>query len=152
MTCQRLHFVLSCRERNIHFNTLHTPVSHSAHCAGYSWWVATLSGEKAAQSRPDLLNIVQSQHVTLRDLTMLNSPQFHVRMQDVIYVDVRNITIWVDIERQRDILIKAGQWLELDGVGADGLGKGLPMFPLNTGAIRQFAVMPTEKRDTSAIH
>jgi hypothetical protein len=100
--------------------------------------VATLSGGKAAQSRPDLINIKQSQHVTLRDLTMLNSPQFHVYMQDVIFVDVRNITIWVDIERQRDLLIKAGQWLELDGVGADGLGKGLPMFPLNTGTIRRF--------------
>lgn len=110
--------------------------------------MATLSGEKAAQSRPNLINIKQSQQVTLRDLTMLNSPQFHVYMQDVIYVDVRNITIWVDIERQRDILIKAGQWLELDGVGADGLGKGLPMFPLNTGAIRRSS---RERRSRKAI-
>ena len=112
---------------------------HSTHAtpdpsAGYSWWVATLSGKKADQSRPDLINIEQSTNVQLRDLTMLNSPQFHVRMHDVIHVDVRNITIWVDIERQRDLLIRAGHWLELEGVGADGLGKGLPMFPLNTGA------------------
>ena len=82
---------------------------------GFNWWVNTLV--TAVDHRPHLFSCDRIAGLTIEGgLTAMNSPQYHFRLYDVVNVLVRNITIWVDVEFQKDLLTRAGHWVGFDGV------------------------------------
>jgi len=88
---------------------------------GYDWWwTVFLTGH---DKRPNLLNIYESKNILLHNLRFENSPRFHIMMDDVEEVVVRDLEIYVDVNEQLEIYKAHG--------GLDATS-GLPIFPLNT--------------------
>ena len=87
---------------------------------GYKWWVELMFNFLKYQ-RPHLVNMEYCINVTVANLTMRNSPNFHLRVPNVKSLLVRNLYIWVDIEAQSN-LVKSSHWK-------------VPMFPFNTDGI-----------------
>jgi len=65
---------------------------------------------------------------TLNGPTLLNSPQFHIKIDDFDTVEIRNVVIYVDVDAQNTALSKAGLITKLGELG-------IPTFPLNTDGI-----------------
>ena len=111
---------------------------------GFGWWVNTLV--TAVDHRPHLFSCDRVSGLTIEGgLTAMNSPQYHFRLYDVVNVLVRNITVWVDVERQKRLLTEAKRWvgfeevpsipqvwaLNTDGVdiwGSDGLVENITVL------------------------
>ena len=87
---------------------------------GYKWWVELMFNFLKYQ-RPHLVNMEYCINITVANLTMRNSPNFHLRVPNVKNLLVRNLYIWVDIEAQSN-LVKSSHWK-------------VPMFPFNTDGI-----------------
>ena len=84
------------------------------------WWMAILSStNKTIDNRPNMINIEQSYNFELSGITMLNSPKFHVRLIDIINVNIHNFVIYVDTFRQNNLFEHYK----------------IPTFPLNTDGI-----------------
>ena len=53
---------------------------------GYHWWILTLLNYKSLLNsqgdRPHLIQILKSRNTIIHDLTIKNSPQFHLKMDD----------------------------------------------------------------------
>jgi hypothetical protein len=77
---------------------------------GYSWWWSVLLGP--LDHRPHLLYFQRCSGVVLFSLFVQNAPMFHVLTEDSTDVYVKNITIFVDVEQQREL--SDGLFLELD--------------------------------------
>lgn len=59
----------------------------------------------------------------------MNSPQFHLKLDDIADFTIRNIDIRVDVFKQRELLTKANKYF------FDAFGNFIPTFPLNTDGI-----------------
>jgi len=64
--------------------------------------------------------------VYIHGLRFQNSPQYHMLIEDVLGITVRDLTVHVDVYAQKEILAAKGA---LDAA------TGLPIFPLNTDGI-----------------
>ena len=94
---------------------------------GYIWWLDTWMVNKkympAHASRPRLIDIEDTRGINIHDLTLKNSPQFHIRTGQTVGAKMYNLDIKVNTTAQLDILKR--KWL----TGA------IPLFPLNTDGI-----------------
>lgn len=127
---------------------------------GYDWWWHVFITKQ--DHRPHMLRVVSSQDVLITNLLFMDSPQFHLKLDNVMNVVVRNVTIHVDVGKQKELFQKSGNWLAL-GNSTHGLmskfrkyipsgvwdllkdlpeelekileALGIPTFPLNTDGI-----------------
>lgn len=89
---------------------------------GYHWWwYVILTG---LDNRPHMIVTQTVSNFLLENLTLLNSPQYHVFLQDNVNATVQHLTVHVDITEQQSLL-------ETFGLFEDGI----PIFPLNTDGI-----------------
>lgn len=89
---------------------------------GYRWWwyvfLTTLD------NRPHMIVTQSCTNFVLRNLSLFNSPQYHVFLKDTVNATVEYLTVHVDVSEQKDILQRNGK-----------LQDGIPIFPLNTDGI-----------------
>lgn len=128
---------------------------------GYDWWWHVIVTD--VDHRPHLVIMEQCSDILITNLRFIDSPQFHLKLDHIMNVVIRNITIFVDIGKQKNLLQKSGNWIpfkssnknELDLVSLlsrdpyykEMLAKlppelekilealGVPTFPLNTDGI-----------------
>lgn len=60
---------------------------------GYLWWVRTIV--TAYDNRPNMLNIELGLNTIISGITMRNSPQYHMYLDDMLNLDVHSVTIRV---------------------------------------------------------
>ena len=98
------------------------------------WWVRELFGANH-NKRPILLNIERGRNIEIKNVRWINSPRFHIWLEDVDNVWVHDFEIWVDVEGQ----VELNRLLPFGGLNSsfDSLHKNmtLPMFPLNTDGV-----------------
>ena len=103
--------------------------------AGYDWWWYVLLG--GDDERPNLLGMQHVTDVEVTGVTFRNSPAFHVYLSDALHVRVHDVTVWVDVDAQKDMLARKG--LLTLGPRSDSVEgtppAGIPTFPLNTDGI-----------------
>merc|ERR1711988_2034602 len=58
---------------------------------------------KLKADRGKLMSVENSKDVMIKDLNLRNSPSWHLLLDDVLRVEVRNLTVTVDRERQREL-------------------------------------------------
>eukprot|EP00730_Choanoeca_flexa_P005330 TRINITY_DN11927_c0_g3_i10.p1 TRINITY_DN11927_c0_g3~~TRINITY_DN11927_c0_g3_i10.p1 ORF type:complete len:327 (+),score=57.78 TRINITY_DN11927_c0_g3_i10:422-1402(+) len=104
-------------------------VAHCDNNLGYDWWVLTILN--AIHSRPHMLVMNQCQHVVIKDLHFYDSPQFHLRLHDIVDFRIHGIEIKVDVEKQRALLAAHDRLTR----NHSQLPDGIPTFPLNTDGI-----------------
>ena len=97
---------------------------------GNPWWNAVWS-PPYVDNRPHLLVVTSVRNVEFHHWTMLNSPQYHAWFVDVADVLITGVTVYVDVEGQREILRRHGKLSD----GSGGMPAGVPTFPLNTDGI-----------------
>ena len=90
---------------------------------GYRWWVELLFNF-VPYTRPHLVVFDNCVDVEVENLTMLNSPRFHLVAHHIKNFLVRNVIIWVDVTAQQQLLNSShsSSWK-------------IPMFPFNTDGI-----------------
>jgi polygalacturonase len=76
-------------------------------------------------NRPNMIWMEQCSNVLIQQMRFINSPMYHLYLNDMANVTVRNIDIHVDVENQKQLLQSAGYLTP----------EGIPMFPLNTDGI-----------------
>ncbi len=59
---------------------------------GQEWWTAYENG--TISTRPRLIQLSHSQYISIENVTLQNSPQFHVSLQYCWYVNIRNVNIF----------------------------------------------------------
>lgn len=91
---------------------------------GYDWWWARIFDEYSYA--PNLMELYDSSGVRLSGITTENSPRFNFYMSNVTDVEVSGVTVWTDLEGQREMLSSASLW-DVEG--------NFPTFPLNTDGI-----------------
>ncbi|KAA0175517.1 hypothetical protein FNF27_02927 [Cafeteria roenbergensis] len=91
---------------------------------GYDWWWARLLNDLSYA--PNLVYVQNCTDVLIDGVRTENSPRFNFYLLEVKRVEVRFVTVWTDLEGQRQGLEAAGHW--------DAAGR-LPTFPLNTDGI-----------------
>ena len=87
---------------------------------GYRWWVEIMFNFLQYR-RPHLLLLENCVNILIENVTLLNSPEYHVYARPVKNLLVRNVYIWVDVEAQKSLL-NSSPWK-------------VPMFPFNTDGI-----------------
>ena len=95
---------------------------------GYRWWVELLFNF-VPHKRPHLVFFDNCVDVLVENLTMRNSPSFHLVAHQNKNFTARNIYIWVDINAQKELATKAF------GTSSSDSGWKVPMFPFNTDGI-----------------
>ena len=86
---------------------------------GYWWWVHEFLG-KNKHGRPHLVHVVDCENFEWEGVEMRNSPQYHMKLDDIVNVEVHHMEIFSD-------------WW---GTRSDGkYNWRLPIFPLNTDGI-----------------
>ena len=85
---------------------------------GYEWWYNFLIGNIPRQ-RPTIIQFYNSIDITIENISLFNSPRFHIYGDNMLNFIARNLYIWVDILQQRH------------------LKKSIPfpIFPFNTDGI-----------------
>jgi len=64
---------------------------------GKRWWNEfTIGASLSGSHRPKLLQVSESENVLVENIFMLNSPSFHLLLDDVLHVEVRDVTVYVD--------------------------------------------------------
>lgn len=76
---------------------------------GMPWWDASITGsiKGVGENRPHLLQVTNSTELIIENLTLLNSPRFHIHFSQCARVVVRHVTIRVDRFAQRSLKAKA---------------------------------------------
>lgn len=64
---------------------------------GWEWWLGFYKGE-VSRRRPTMIEIDNSVDVLIEQITMFNSPRFHIYCDNVLRLEVRYITIWVEAD------------------------------------------------------
>ena len=83
---------------------------------GFSWWVnVILHGH---DTRPSMINLFEGVNTIIDGISVFNSPQFHLVLDNQLNCVVQNVLIHVNITDDEDSFLK---WL--------------PTFPLNTDGI-----------------
>ena len=91
-------------------------------CVWYDYRYVVLT---TIDNRPNMVWMEQCTNTLIWQLSFKNSPMYHLYLNDMANVTVRDLDIHVDIEKQKEILATGG-WLSPEGI---------PMFPLNTDGI-----------------
>lgn len=89
---------------------------------GYGWWWYVILGHPDVRPKMFLFRTVSG--LTVTNILARNSPSFHFDLQGVENVHFYNMSIHVDVDKQKSMLDKAGF-----------LHEGIPTFPLNTDGI-----------------
>eukprot|EP00049_Salpingoeca_infusionum_P017791 m.354377 g.354377 ORF g.354377 m.354377 type:complete len:452 (+) comp16994_c0_seq1:307-1662(+) len=102
---------------------------------GYAWWWLNILN--IVKSRPHLLHVEVADNMLIENVTMRNSPQFHMNLRDLDTLVVRNVVVRVDVVAQKNMLLKAGRMLvNTTGHGLpEEVAMSIPTFPLNTDGI-----------------
>lgn len=104
---------------------------------GYGWWWNSISEALPFVNHNDLrgkmISIKESTNILVEGLTFMNSPTWHLNIEDCDNVVIRDFVIWVNVTSQKEMLQSAGLWTAIDPTGP--LGYGIPTFPLNTDGI-----------------
>eukprot|EP00010_Vexillifera_abyssalis_P005421 CAMPEP_0201552490 /NCGR_PEP_ID=MMETSP0173_2-20130828/16750_1 /ASSEMBLY_ACC=CAM_ASM_000268 /TAXON_ID=218659 /ORGANISM="Vexillifera sp., Strain DIVA3 564/2" /LENGTH=422 /DNA_ID=CAMNT_0047962987 /DNA_START=94 /DNA_END=1362 /DNA_ORIENTATION=- len=88
---------------------------------GYDWWWYTII--TAIDNRPHLVVWRRVKSSRIYDVTAENSPNWTFNIGDLLDVHVKNVTVWVDVTKQKELLMAHNHWdHHLD----------IPTFPLNT--------------------
>eukprot|EP01138_Halocafeteria_seosinensis_P012382 gb/GECG01012652.1/.p1 GENE.gb/GECG01012652.1/~~gb/GECG01012652.1/.p1 ORF type:complete len:498 (+),score=39.37 gb/GECG01012652.1/:1-1494(+) len=95
---------------------------------GYNWWWAKFLVEHV--SRPFMITMDHCTDVEIHGITAIDSPKWHFKLYHMRRLHIHDITIRVDIFKQKETMIEHGYWMEQE----NELG-GLPIFPLNTDGI-----------------
>lgn len=103
---------------------------------GYEWWKASLSaflGHKklATDNRPKLLHFYQSTNLHISSVRLLDSPMFHLNLEEVANVSVIDVSVFVHVKNQHKLHQKASSLSVFDRLIPDSL----PLWPLNTDGI-----------------
>lgn len=85
---------------------------------GWLWWLYALA-DKLTHSRPNLVVLERCNQAFIDNLSMSNSPQYHLNLKEVGYSTVQYVTVYVNTTRQMELLNKFN----------------FPIFPLNTDGI-----------------
>ena len=128
---------------NSHYITMEGPGALDG--SGFEWWKESLMGF-AGQSllkrdeRPKLLTFRLSTNLVINDLVMVNSPFWHLNLDDVANVTINNLVVDVDTERQHsalpsNLISYPKRPFSLYRWGLDQLLSNIPLFPLNTDGI-----------------
>jgi polygalacturonase len=114
-----------------HSSTLHITDSAFVTIEGYGtwdgqgydwWWDVILNGK---DQRPNLLGMERVTNVLVHQIHFKNAPQYHVNLRDMRDVVIRNMSVDVDVYKQKALLSQHGLLSE----------SGLPIFPLNTDGV-----------------
>lgn len=82
---------------------------------GYKWWVKVI--KTGYDRRPNLIDVETLKDTLIENITLINSPQYHLNLRDALNLTIRNIIVHVDVNLNDSII-------DL-----------LPTFPLNTDGI-----------------
>jgi len=63
---------------------------------GMVWWVGFLNGD-VSRRRPTMIEFQNSIDILIENVNMLNGPRFHIYCDNVLRLEVRYMTIWVDM-------------------------------------------------------
>ena len=63
---------------------------------GMVWWAGFLNGD-VSRRRPTMIGFQNSIDVLIENVSMLNGPRFHIYCDNVLRLEVRYMTIWVDM-------------------------------------------------------
>lgn len=73
---------------------------------GYDWWWQCLLG--GPDNRPNLVGARGVSGIVINGSVLFkNSPSFHFYLYDVTDVTIHGITIWVDVDAQKEMLVRA---------------------------------------------
>tara|TARA_A100001015_G_C15005318_1_gene720387 strand:- start:1026 stop:2012 length:987 start_codon:yes stop_codon:yes gene_type:complete len=87
---------------------------------GKKWWNTYILNPKNRPKRPKLVYFHNSTDLLIENLKLLNSPSFHLLLQDVARVEIRFIDIRVDRAASGIIPSKPGS-LEFEDLNTDGI-------------------------------
>lgn len=90
---------------------------------GYKWWSLFLIND-IVYHRPHLFEILYGTNITIQDLELSNSPNFHLHLMNEYQLLVENVTVWANTTQQKQL------WLDHDLWNYE---EDIPMFPFNTG-------------------
>jgi galacturan 1,4-alpha-galacturonidase len=100
---------------------------------GYYWWwwaiSCALPHAKHNDTRGSMLYWEQSENITIDNLSFINSPRFHIFLNDVNNVTIQNFNIYVDVDKQKKLFNYVSNTL------SDMDNKNIPSYPLNTDGI-----------------
>lgn len=111
---------------------------------GYNWWWWVVLTGPATDPRPYLLELESCVDTLIEGWTLLNAPEYHVFLSEMLRAIVQDVTVHVDIYAQQELLERAGKWqtrhpmlspAQLQLIPGSEKWRGLPMFPLNTDGI-----------------
>ena len=128
---------------------------------GYDWWWHVIITKQ--DHRPHMVKIASSQDILISNLRFENSPQYHLKLDHIMNAIIRNINIFVDVGKQKELHLKSQTWLPLGNATHGLISKykdyipgsvlnsiksdlpeelekilealGIPTFPLNTDGI-----------------
>ncbi|CDW86325.1 polygalacturonase [Stylonychia lemnae] len=92
---------------------------------GYWWWMREYIVANKF-SRPQILGMNRVQNCIIEGVRFLNSPRFHMYLQDINNFLIQDLEIRVDVLQQKKLAIKYGKY---------NFKFGIPTFPLNTDGI-----------------
>lgn len=78
---------------------------------GFDWWWHVIITDM--DHRPHMIIMDSCSDVIITNLTFVDSPQYHLKLHHVMDVVIRNITIFVDVGKQKELLQKSQLWLPL---------------------------------------
>lgn len=94
---------------------------------GYHWWIVFLLGMQRYldhnSSRPHLIWVNKCINISFHDITLKNSPMYHLKLDEVLGGEIYNMNILVNTTAQLNLL----KSFSLVGV--------IPMFPFNTDGV-----------------
>ena len=64
---------------------------------GYQWWIDFFNG-KISRQRPTMLYLENCIYVIITDITLLNSPRFHIYAKNILRMEISGVTVWVEPE------------------------------------------------------
>ena len=92
---------------------------------GYKWWSLFLVND-IVYKRPHLFEIYYASNITIKDIELSNSPNFHFHLMSQYELLVENVTVWTNTTQQQQLLIDHNLW---------NFEENIPMFPFNTDGI-----------------
>jgi len=92
------------------------------------WWHVILTGH---DNRPNLIEIDSSENLLIENIVLVNSPEYHMYLGDVLNVEVRYVVVDVDVHLQKALLRKAGRLMALtDYVASSPLSRDLSQLQI----------------------
>jgi len=100
---------------------------------GYPWWVRTIV--TAFDNRPHMIVMSRAVNTLVTGIHMRNSPQYHMKLEDVDGLVIHGVSIHVDVEQQKSLLRDNGLITLMTKPGNPNVAIEIPTFPLNTDGI-----------------